>query len=174
MTSTALMSKPAVAARNRWFSLAVLLAGAFMALLDTTIVNVAIPTIRTSIGASNATLSWIVSGYALAFGLALIPAGRVGDRFGHKWVFVAGLALFTVASLACGLAQGDGELIAARAVQGLAGGMFFTHVDSWSPTGAALAFGHSATIAMAVSAALSVVAFALVFVLPQRMSNVDG
>ena len=61
-----------------------------MALLDTTIVNVALPTIRNSLDASNATLSWIVSGYALAFGLALIPAGRVGDRLGHKWVFVAG------------------------------------------------------------------------------------
>src|SRR5258705_7354023 len=114
-----------VAERNKWLALTVLLAGAFMALLDTTIVNVALPTIRTSLDASNATLSWIVSGYALAFGLALIPAGRVGDRLGHKWVFVAGLALFTVASLACGLAQDDFQLIAARAVQGLAGGVLF-------------------------------------------------
>jgi MFS family permease len=80
-----------VVTRRQWLALAVLLVGAFMALLDTTIVNVAIPTIRTSLAASNATLSWIVSGYALAFGLALIPAGRVGDRLGHKWVFVAGL-----------------------------------------------------------------------------------
>jgi EmrB/QacA subfamily drug resistance transporter len=116
--------------RNSWLALAVLMTGAFMALLDTTIVNVALPTIRTSIGASNATLSWIVSGYALAFGLALIPAGRVGDRFGHKWVFVGGLALFTVASLACGLARGDGDLIAARAVQGFGGGMFFTPITA--------------------------------------------
>ena len=122
--------QPKQTARNRWLALAVLLVGAFMALLDTTIVNVAIPTIRTSIGASNATLSWIVSGYALAFGLALIPAGRVGDRLGHKWVFVVGLSLFTVASLACGLAQGDGQLIAARAVQGFAGGVFFTTITA--------------------------------------------
>jgi MFS family permease len=83
LTST---SETAVVPRNRWLALAVLLAGAFMALLDTTIVNVALPTIRTSIGASNASLSWIVSGYALAFGLALIPAGRAGDRIGHSWV----------------------------------------------------------------------------------------
>jgi MFS family permease len=82
--------KPIVNPRNSWAALAVLLTGAFMALLDTTIVNVAIPIIRASLHASNATLSWIVSGYALAFGLALIPAGRVGDRLGHKWVFIAG------------------------------------------------------------------------------------
>jgi len=123
-------SKQVVGSRNKWLALAVLLIGAFMALLDTTIVNVAIPTIRSSIGASNATLSWIVSGYALAFGLALIPAGRVGDRLGHKWVFIAGLSLFTIASLACGLAQDDGQLIAARVVQGLAGGMFFTTITA--------------------------------------------
>jgi EmrB/QacA subfamily drug resistance transporter len=124
------MSKTVVTERRNWLALAVLLVGAFMALLDTTIVNVAIPTIRTSLSASNATLSWIVSGYALAFGLALIPAGRVGDRLGHKWVFIAGLALFTVASLACGLAGDDTQLIAARAVQGLAGGMFFTPITA--------------------------------------------
>ena len=130
MTISAKTSKPIAAERNKWLALAVLLTGAFMALLDTTIVNVAIPTIRTSLDASNATLSWIVSGYALAFGLALIPAGRVGDRLGHKWVFAVGLALFTVASLACGLAQDDVQLIAARAVQGLAGGIFFTTITA--------------------------------------------
>ncbi len=81
-----------------------------MALIDTTIVNVALPTIRTSLDAGEATLSWIISGYALAYGLALIPAGRIGDRIGHKWVFIAGLALFTVASVACGLAQNDVQL----------------------------------------------------------------
>jgi MFS family permease len=119
-----------VVTEHHWLALAVLLAGAFMALLDTTIVNVAIPAIRTSLAASNATLSWIVSGYALAFGLALIPAGRVGDRLGHKWVFIAGLSLFTVASLACGLARDDLQLIIGRAVQGLAGGMFFTPITA--------------------------------------------
>ena len=127
---TASMSKTVVTERRNWLALAVLLVGAFMALLDTTIVNVAIPAIRTRLGASNATLSWIVSGYALAFGLALIPAGRVGDRIGHKWVFVAGLSLFTVASLVCGLAADDMQLISARAVQGLAGGMFFTPITA--------------------------------------------
>jgi len=116
--------------RRTWIALFVLLAGTFMALLDTTIVNVALPTIRESLGASEATLSWIISGYALAFGLALIPAGRLGDRYGHKWVFFTGLSLFTVASLACGLAQGSTMLIVARVVQGLAGGIFFPGVTA--------------------------------------------
>ena len=127
---TASMAKTVITERRNWLALAVLLIGAFMALLDTTIVNVAIPAIRTSLAASNATLSWIVSGYALAFGLALIPAGRVGDRLGHKWVFIAGLSLFTVVSLACGLAVDDMQLISARVIQGLAGGMFFTPITA--------------------------------------------
>jgi EmrB/QacA subfamily drug resistance transporter len=103
----------------------------FMSLLDATIVNVALPTIRTSLDASEATLSWIISGYALAFGLALIPAGRLGDRYGHKWVFFAGLTLFTVASLACGLAQDGTQLIVARVVQGLAAGTYVPAVTAY-------------------------------------------
>ena len=117
--------------RRAWRSLVVLLAGMFIALLDTTIVNVALPTIRTTLDASESTLSWIISGYALAFGLALIPAGRLGDRFGHKWVFVSGVALFTVASFACGLAADDVQLVIARVVQGLAGGIFVPAVNAY-------------------------------------------
>ncbi|KIQ16242.1 MFS transporter [Rhodococcus sp. Leaf7] len=130
-TSTSAESSAPAVSRRAWQSLIVLLMGMFIALLDTTIVNVALPTIRTSLGASEATLSWIISGYALAFGLALIPAGRVGDRIGHKWVFFAGLALFTVSSLACGLAQNDLQLVAARIVQGLAGGIFVPAVTAY-------------------------------------------
>lgn len=122
---------PAVSSRRAWASLAVLLTGSFMSLLDTTIVNVALPSIRDSIGASEATLSWIISGYALAFGLALIPAGRLGDRYGHKWVFGAGLALFTAASLWCGLAGDSTHLILARVVQGLGGGIFLPAVTAF-------------------------------------------
>jgi EmrB/QacA subfamily drug resistance transporter len=125
--STAL---PLTVPRRTWLSLSVLLLGVAMALLDTTIVNVALPTIRTSLDASEATLSWIISGYALAFGLALIPSGRVGDRFGHAPVFIIGLAGFTLASLWCGLASGSGSLIVARVVQGLFGGMFFPAVTA--------------------------------------------
>jgi len=117
--------------RQTWQALAVLLAAMFMALLDTTIVNVALTPIRTSLDASNSTLSWIISGYALAFGLALIPAGRLGDRLGHKWVFFSGLALFTIASLACGFAQNDVQLIISRVVQGFAGGIFVPAVTAF-------------------------------------------
>ena len=116
--------------RSSWNALVVLMAGMFMALLDTTIVNVALPTIRDSLDASEATLSWIISGYALAFGIALIPSGRIGDRVGHKWVFFTGLLLFTVASLFCGLASNSAHLIVARVVQGLAGGIFVPGVTA--------------------------------------------
>jgi len=117
--------------KRAWASLGVLLVGLFMALLDTTIVNVALPTIRDSISAGESTLAWIISGYALAFGLVLIPAGRVGDRIGHKWVFIIGLAVFTIASLFAGLAQDPTQLIVARVVQGLGGGIFFPPVTAF-------------------------------------------
>ena len=120
---------PPLSART-WLAFAVVLLGTSMALLDTTIVNVALPVIKTSIDADKSTLLWIVSGYALAYGLALIPAGRIGDRIGHKWVFVVGIALFTVSSFAAGVSQDDGQLIAARVVQGLAGGIFFPPVTA--------------------------------------------
>ena len=132
MTSTAQpATTPALIPRTTWLALVVLLAGMFMALLDTTIVNVALPTIRQSLDASEATLSWIISGYALAFGLVLIPAGRIGDRYGHKWVFFTGLAVFTAASLACGLATDSLGLIVARVAQGLGGGIFLPAVTAF-------------------------------------------
>jgi EmrB/QacA subfamily drug resistance transporter len=108
----------------------VLLAGVVMAMIDTTVVNVALPSIRTSLDASEATLSWIISGYALAYGLMLIPAGRIGDRIGHKWVFIVGLAGFTLASLWCGLSDDSVTLIVARVAQGLFGGIFFPAVTA--------------------------------------------
>lgn len=123
--------QPPTVPRSAWNALVVLMAGMFMALLDTTIVNVALPTIQVSLEASEATLSWIISGYALAFGIALIPAGRIGDRVGHKWVFFTGLLLFTVASLFCGLAQDSLQLVVARVVQGLAGGIFVPAVTAF-------------------------------------------
>jgi EmrB/QacA subfamily drug resistance transporter len=122
-------ARPAVD-RRTWLGLVVLLLGMFMSLLDTTIVNVALQTIRTGLKADEATLSWIISGYALAFGVALIPAGRIGDRFGHKWVFIAGLTLFTLSSVACGLSQSSTELVIARVVQGIGGGMYFPAVTA--------------------------------------------
>ena len=131
MTTTDPISPTTVSSRRAWLAMSVLLAGMFMALLDTTIVNVALPTIRTSLDASESTLSWIISGYALAFGLVLIPAGRIGDRFGHKWVFIVGLAIFTAASIWCGVAEDSTHLIIARVVQGLGGGIFFPPVQAF-------------------------------------------
>ncbi len=123
-------SPPIGARRTPRLALGVLLLAAFMALLDTTIVNVAIPTIRTGLGASDAAISWVVSGYALAFGLVLIPAGWLGDRIGHRIVFITGLALFTGASLACGLASSQSWLVGTRILQGLGGGLAFTPVTA--------------------------------------------
>ena len=113
-----------------WRAVSIVLAGAFMALLDTTIVTVALPTIRTGLHASPATLEWIVSAYALAYGLTLVPAGRAGDRFGHKPLFLIGLAIFTLASAACGLSHTQGEIIAARAVQGIGAGIFYPAISA--------------------------------------------
>ncbi|MGB6577445.1 MAG: MFS transporter [Streptosporangiaceae bacterium] len=108
-----------------WRAVSIVLVGAFMALLDTTIVTVALPTIRTGLHASPATLVWVVSAYALAYGLTLVPAGRAGDRFGHKPLFLIGLTIFTLASAACGLSQSQGEIVAARAIQGIGAGIFY-------------------------------------------------
>jgi sugar phosphate permease len=91
------------AGRGQWQVLAVVLVGSFMAVLDTTIVNVALPSIALGTQAQSAALEWVVSGYALAFGLTLVPAGRLGDRFGYRAIFLSGLTLFTLASLGCGL-----------------------------------------------------------------------
>jgi EmrB/QacA subfamily drug resistance transporter len=113
-----------------WRAVSIVLVGAFMALLDTTIVNVALPSIRTGLHASPASLEWIVSGYALAYGLALVPGGRAGDRFGHKKLFLVGLTIFTLASVACGISQNQGEIVAARIVQGLGAGLFFPAISA--------------------------------------------
>jgi EmrB/QacA subfamily drug resistance transporter len=111
------------AERNRWKALAVGLVAGFMTLLDVSIVNVALPSIRTGLHADESALQWIVSGYALAFGLVLVPAGRLGDARSRRGVFMFGLTLFTLASAAAGLARVVGWLVAARLVQGAAGGV---------------------------------------------------
>ncbi|HWH26329.1 MAG TPA: MFS transporter [Pseudolysinimonas sp.] len=118
--------------RRTWLALAVVVLGISMALLDTTIVNVALPTLQQSsaIRADEATLSWVISGYALAFGLVLIPAGRLGDRIGHKWVFIIGMTGFVIASLLCSLAQSSTELVISRVVQGMFGGIFFPPITA--------------------------------------------
>ena len=107
--------------RTRWLALIVLCLGDLMIVLDTTVVNVALPSIRTDLGFSETSLAWVVNAYLLTFGGFLLLGGRLGDLFGHRRLFLSGIALFTTASLACGLAMSQGFLIAARAVQGLGG-----------------------------------------------------
>jgi MFS family permease len=111
-------------------ALATVMAGAFMSLLDTTIVNVALPSIQHALGASDSALEWVVSGYALAFGLVLIPAGRLGDAIGRKPIYIAGLVVFLLASLGAGLARSPAELVVARVVQGLAAGTYYTQINA--------------------------------------------
>src|SRR5881227_1037740 len=107
--------------RTRWLALVVLCLGSLMIVLDTTIVNVALPSIRADLGFSQTSLAWVVNAYILTFGGFLLLAGRLGDLFGHRRLFLFGISFFTLASLACGLSQTKGLLIAARAVQGLGG-----------------------------------------------------
>jgi EmrB/QacA subfamily drug resistance transporter len=107
--------------RNRWLALYVLCFGDLMIVLDSTIVNVALPSIRADLGFSQASLAWVVNAYLLTFGGFLLLGGRLGDLFGHRRLFLIGLGVFTLASLACGLAGSKEFLIGARAVQGLGG-----------------------------------------------------
>ncbi|HEX9599414.1 MAG TPA: DHA2 family efflux MFS transporter permease subunit [Gaiellaceae bacterium] len=107
--------------RTRWFALYVLCLGTLMIVLDVTIVNVALPSIRGDLGFSGTSLAWVVNAYLLTYGGFLLLGGRLGDLFGHRRLFLIGLSLFTLASLACGLATTQGFLITARAIQGLGG-----------------------------------------------------
>jgi EmrB/QacA subfamily drug resistance transporter len=107
--------------RNRWLALIVLCLGDLMIVLDVTIVGVALPSIREDLGFTETSLAWVVNAYLLTFGGFLLLGGRLGDLFGHRRLFLFGIALFTLASLTCGLATSQAVLIAARAVQGLGG-----------------------------------------------------
>src|SRR5205814_3548209 len=108
-------------ARTRWIALYVLCLASLMIVLDVTIVGVALPSIRTDLEFSETSLAWVVNGYLLTYGGFLLLGGRLGDLFGHRRLFIAGISLFTVASLACGLATTQWFLVAARSVQGLGG-----------------------------------------------------
>ncbi len=109
--------------RSRWTALYVLCVGMLMIVLDATVVNVALPTIQDDLGFSQSSLAWVVNAYLIAFGGLLLLAGRLGDLIGRKRVFLAGLAVFTGASLLCGLAQSQELLVAARFLQGLGGAL---------------------------------------------------
>jgi len=109
--------------RSRWIALYVLCVGMLMIVLDVTVVNVALPSIQDDLGFSNASLAWVVNAYLIAFGGLLLLAGRLGDLIGRRTVFLTGLAVFSVASLLCGLAQTQWVLVAARFAQGVGGAM---------------------------------------------------
>src|SRR5437763_7374692 len=108
---------------NRWIPLPILLAGTCMVVLDFFIVNVALPSMQSELHASSSSIEWVVAGYALTSAVFLITAGRLGDRFGRRRTFSAGLALFTIASAACGAAATPTQLVAARLAQGVAGAL---------------------------------------------------
>ncbi len=114
---------------RRWKALWVCLVAGFMTLLDVSIVNVALPSIQKGVDATPSDLQWVVSGYALAFGLTLVPSGRIGDVLGRRTVFVVGVVLFGLASLGCGLAPTSAMLVVARLVQGAAGGILNPQVS---------------------------------------------
>jgi EmrB/QacA subfamily drug resistance transporter len=107
--------------RSRWFALIVVCLGSLMIVLDSTIVNVALPSIKKDLGFSQSSLAWVVNSYLLTFGGFLLLGGRLGDVVGHRRLFLGGIALFTLASLACGAASSQGMLVAARLVQGFGG-----------------------------------------------------
>ncbi len=104
---------------RKWLTLAAVSFGLFMIMLDNTIVNVALPSIQTSLGLKVSELEWVVTGYALTFGALMLTGGKLADLFGRRLIFVVGLAVFTASSLACGLANGAEMLIGARVVQGV-------------------------------------------------------
>jgi EmrB/QacA subfamily drug resistance transporter len=129
----AVPTSTAIPARQ-WWALAITLAGTFMAIMDTYIVNVAIPSIRVDLHASYAQVELSASAYVLAYGLVLVTGGRLGDAFGYKRMFMIGIVAFSVASLACGLAPNPVLLIVFRIVQGCAAAMFFPQVLSFIQT----------------------------------------
>jgi len=122
-TATAPALEEAHTDRSRWIALYVLCAGMLMIVLDVTVVNVALPSIQEDLGFSQSSLAWVVNAYLIAFGGLLLLAGRLGDLISRRGVFLAGLGVFTVASFACGVAQTQEMLVAARFIQGIGGAM---------------------------------------------------
>ena len=108
---------------SRWAALVVLCVGMLMIVLDVTVVNVALPSIQEDLGYSSSDLAWVVNAYLIAFGGLLMLAGRIGDLISRRTIFLAGLAVFSGASLLCGLAQSQAWLVAARFLQGAGGAM---------------------------------------------------
>jgi EmrB/QacA subfamily drug resistance transporter len=114
---------PQISDRNRWIALYVLCAGMLMIVLDITVVNVALPSIKSDLGFSQSSLAWVVNAYLITFGGLLLLAGRLGDLMGRRTIFLAGLAVFVAASVLCGASQSEGMLIGSRLLQGVGGAM---------------------------------------------------
>src|SRR3954470_14867118 len=133
--------------------LAVVAVAQFMVILDSTVVNVALPTIRRELGFSEQSLSWVLNAYTLMFGGFLLLGGRAADRLGRRRLFVAGIALFSGASLICGLAQSEAMLLVARGAQGLGGAMVSPAALSIILT--TFAEGHERNRALAVWGAIA-------------------
>src|SRR6188472_1567882 len=108
-------------ARSRWLALYVLCLASLMIVLDVTVVNVALPSIKDDLGFSDTSLAWVVNAYLITYGGLLLLGGRLGDLYGHRRLFLIGITLFTLASLACGIATTQGFLIVARSAQGVGG-----------------------------------------------------
>src|SRR5262245_24843954 len=121
MTTTSPQAPTESTSRSRWLALYVLCLGDLMIVLDQSIVNVALPSIRTDLGFSQSSLAWVVNAYLLTFGGFLLLSGRLGDLFGNRRVFLGGVVFFTAASVACGMAPNAGFLVVGRAIQGLGG-----------------------------------------------------
>ncbi len=140
---------------QRWLALAVLLAAGFMNWMDVTIVNVALPSMQTNMGATSSQIEWVVAGYVLAFAVFLLPFGRLGDIVGRRRIFLFGVAAFTAVSAICGLAPNVEMLVVARVLQGVAGAALMPQVlaivqDLFQPNERAKAFaffGMSAGVA---------------------------
>src|SRR5919108_5276743 len=109
--------------RKRWMALYVLCVGMLMIVLDATIVNVALPSIQDDLGFAQNDLAWVVNGYLITFGGLLLISGRLGDLVGRRRIFLVGLGVFVLASLACALAQSQAVLVIARFIQGAGGAL---------------------------------------------------
>src|SRR3954454_17437248 len=123
MTVTADTTSATPATDQRWRALIVLCVGTLMIVLDGTVVNVALPSIQRDLGFSQSSLAWVVNAYLIAFGGLLLLAGRLGDLVSRRGIFLAGLAVFTVSSIVCGMSGSQGMLVVARFVQGVGGAM---------------------------------------------------
>lgn len=124
------MSAEPTTSQSPWRAFSFVLAAGFMTLLDVSIVNVALPSIEAGLGAGASEIQWIVAGYSLAFGLALVPAGRIGDLVGRRTMFTIGLSGFVLASLACGLAPDSQTLVLTRVIQGVFAGILNPQVTA--------------------------------------------